>query len=254
MASSRACPSPSAAALALLGALAGLPGQERPPRQSPRRPTSPPAQTGQEPAGVRPADLAALFQRLRTMRGLSASYTEEKHLSLLAVPLTSSGKLYYRTDRDGANGQLVRVVEKPEPSKLSVTAKELRISGDHGTEVIDLRQSDRVRLFVTSLMQVFRGEQEALQRHYEVRFAHVGERGARWRLDLTPKQAPLDKILRSLSLRGAGDAVTQIVLTEPSGDRTITRIRAADPRRVFTPEEQRQIFGLRPPAPRKSPK
>lgn len=182
------------------------------------------------------------------MRGLSASYTEEKHLSLLAVPLRSSGELYYRTDEKGGRGRLVRVVQKPEPSKLLVTEQELRISDERGTQVIDLRQSDRVRLFVTSLMQVFRGDGEALGRHYEVRYQIVGDEGAAWRLDLTPSKEPLDKILRSLSLRGDGDAVTRIVLTEPSGDRTVTKIRAADPRRVFTRREQREIFGLQPPA------
>ena len=154
------------------------------------------------------------------MRGLSASYTEEKHLSLLAVPLSSRGKLYYRTGPDGADGQLVRVVEAPEKSKLSVSERELKISDSRGTEVIDLRQSDRVRLFVTSLMQVFRGDGAALARHYVVRYRHVGEQGGGWRLDLTPKKPPLDKMLRSLSLRGA-------VAESDAGTKTSTDVIAA---------------------------
>lgn len=249
MASSRACPSPSAAAIALssaLVALSALPAQGEPARAG--EPSEPPA-AQRAAQGERPKDVAALFRRFRAMRGLSASYTEEKHLSLLAVPLSSRGKLYYRTGPDGADGRLVRVVEAPEKSKLSVSERELKISDGRGTEVIDLRQSDRVRLFVTSLMQVFRGDGAALGRHYVVRYRHVGEQGGGWRLDLTPKKSPLDKMMRSLSLRGVGDAVSQIVLTEPSGDRTVTAIRAADPRRVFTPAEQREIFGLRPVAP-----
>ena len=56
----------------------------------------------------RPKDAAALFRQFAAVRGMSASYSEEKHLSLLAAPLTSSGKLYYMTDADGNNGRLVR--------------------------------------------------------------------------------------------------------------------------------------------------
>lgn len=245
MASSRAFPSRSRGALLLACLAASL--------QAPLQAQQPAQQQPQQQAekSQRPKDLDALFQQFRSMRGMSASYTEKKHLSLLAVPLSSSGALHYMTDADGANGRLVRVVTKPEPSKLTVTEKELRIADKRGTEVIDLRQSSRVRLFVTSLMQVFRGDANALRRHYDVRFQHVNEKGDAWRLDLTPKQAPLDKILRSLSLRGSGEAVTEIVLTEPSGDRTVTTVTKADPKRAFTPAEQLEIFGVRPAEPEK---
>ena len=236
MASSRACPSRSTLSLLCACLAAALPAQQ--PNQQPDQ------QQDEKPQ--RPKDLGALFQQFRAMHGMSASYTEKKHLSLLAVPLSSSGALHYMTDADGDNGRLVRVVEKPEPSKLTVSEEELRIQDKRGTEVIDLRQSGRVRLFVTSLMQVFRGDAEALRRHYEVRFQHVAKTGDAWRLDLTPKQAPLDKILRSLSLRGRGEAVTEIVLTEPSGDRTVTTVTKADPRRTFTEKERLEIFGVRP--------
>lgn len=195
---------------------------------------------------TRPKDVAALFAQFRAMRGMSASYTEEKHLSLLAVPLTSSGKLHYMTDRDGENGRLVRVVEKPDPSKLTVTERELRVTDRRGTQVIDLRQSDRVRLFVTSLMQVFRGDRKSLEHHYDVRYAVDGAKPRAWRLDLSPKKEPLDKILTKLTLHGEGPAVTKIVLQEPSGDRTVTRVVKVDPKRAFSAAERLKIFGLRP--------
>ena len=195
---------------------------------------------------TRPKDLTALFAQFRAMRGMSASYTEEKHLSLLAVPLTSSGKLHYMTDQDGKNGRLVRVVEKPDPSKLTVTERELRVTDKRGTQVIDLRQSDRVRLFVTSLMQVFRGDGESLGHHYDVRYSLDEAEPRAWRLDLSPKKAPLDKILTKLTLLGEGPAVTRIVLQEPSGDRTVTKVVKVNPKRAFSTAERREIFGLRP--------
>ena len=262
MASSRVSRSPSVpffSGLLALAAIAGaLPSQDPGPQGQGARPVDAQAQKAQDADAPtrpkRPKDVRALFAQFGAMRGMSATYTEQKHLSLLAVPLHSSGALHYMTDEDGQHGRLVRVVEKPEPSKLTVTEKELRIADKRGTEVIDLRQSDRVRLFVTSLMRVFQGDGEALRRHYEVRYAHEGESGAGWRLELTPKKAPLDKILKRLALHGDGAAVTRIVLTEPNGDRTVTAIEKADPRRVFTKQEQRELFGVQPAAPKPSGK
>ena len=69
-------------------------------------------------------------------------------------------------------------------------------------------------------------------------------RATRWHLELTPEKAPLDKILRRLTLFGDGRAVTRIELLEPSGDRTVTKIDAVDPARTFTAAEEREIFGI----------
>ena len=231
MASSRACPSPSlllAPLLALLGATAPALAQE---------------QAAKTPA--RPKDEAALFAMFAELRGMTASYTEKKYLSLLAVPLTSSGKLHFLADGQDKKAHLVRSVEKPEKSKLTITEAELRMADKNGTEVIDLRQSDRVRLFVTSLMRIFQGDRKALQKHYKVRYVLDDKHATRWHLELVPKKQPLDKILKQLSLFGDGQAVTRIELIEPSGDRTVTTIDKVDPRRTFTAEEKREIFGIR---------
>ena len=232
MASSRACQSPNRIGLLLAGLLmATLPAQQKP---------------------SRPKDEAALFAQFSKLRGMSASYTEKKHLSLLAVPLTSSGQLHYMTAPDGKQGRLVRVVKKPEPSKLTITERQLRVADKRGTEVIDLRQSDRVRLFVTSLMRVFQGDREALQAHYHVRYQLDDRHATRWQLRLTPKKAPLDKILKQLALHGDGEKVTQILLVEPNGDRTVTTIEKVDARRTFSAREQLEIFDIPSSGPSKS--
>lgn len=240
MASSRACPSPEVSLptfVALL--LVGLLGVSLAAQQNPAK----------KPA--RPKDEAALFAMFGKLRGMSASYTEKKHLSLLAVPLTSSGELHYLRDGTGTKGHLVRLVEKPEKSKLTITEAELRMADKNGTEVIDLRQSDRVRLFVTSLMRIFQGDRKALQEHYRVRYVLDDKHATRWHLELVPKKEPLDKILKQLSLFGEGEAVTRIELIEPSGDRTVTTIDKVDPKRTFTAAEKREIFGIQPSKPEK---
>jgi len=210
-----------------------LPGQDAPTRQAKQQ-------------ASRPKDAAALFTMFGKLRGMSASYTEKKHLSLLAVPLTSSGKLHFLAEGKAKKGHLVRSVEKPEKSKLTITEAELRMADANGTEVIDLRQSDRVRLFVTSLMRIFQGDRAALQKHYQVRYVLDAKHATRWQLELTPKKEPLDKILKRLALFGDGQAVTRIELVEPNGDRTVTTIDKVDPKRTFTASEKLSIFGIKP--------
>jgi hypothetical protein len=195
----------------------------------------------------RPANAAALFRAFAQIQGLSAEYTEEKFLSLLAIPLKSRGKLYFMQP-----GYLSRIVEAPEASKLTITTAELRMKGKGGEEVIDLRQSDRVRLFVTSLVQVFQGDQEALKQHYEIRYTPKPGDAHHWRLELQPRKKPLTQIMKRLILAGKDETVTRIELQEPNGDRTVTKIIKVDPKRVFTRAEQKDIFGVEA-APAKKP-
>lgn len=199
----------------------------------------------QQPAPIaeesRPADAKELFARFAKVRGLEASYEEEKHLALLALPLESSGKLYFLPP-----GYLTRVVEKPEPSTLRITPDEMRIAGREGVEVIDLRRDERFRVFVTSLVGVFAGQREDLARSYTIVYEPSAADEVHWTLTLTPAREPLDRMMKSLRLHGERMNVLRIEVLEPNGDRTNTRILRANPERSFTDEERERLFGLPP--------
>lgn len=194
-----------------------------------------------ESQASRPANVEELFAAFAKMEGLEARFEEEKHLALLAVPLKSRGRIYFLPP-----GHLARVVEEPEPSTLTISPTELRMSGRDGVETIDLRTSDDVRSFVTSLVHVFSGDREALRRAYEVTFSISEEDELSWVLVLTPRKQPLSNVMRDLRLDGEGFAVTGIEIREPNGDRTTTRIVEADPARKFSAEEKDRLFGVAP--------
>lgn len=196
-----------------------------------------PAPKGELPK--RPADAAELFAAFAKMPGLEARYTEDKHLQLLEVPLQSKGRLYFLPP-----GYLLRMVEAPEKSTLLITPKELRMQNRDGTEVVDLGQSERLRTFVTSLVRVFGGDREELERQYKVEFVASKDDATTWRLELLPRGKPLDQMLKGLVLAGNGFAVTTITVFEPNGDRTETRIEQADPKRAFDREEKKKLFGI----------
>ena len=205
-------------------------------------PTPPVTTTAQQQP--RPKDAAALFATMAAMTGLEARFEEEKHIALLAAPLRSKGRLYFQRDAGAGSGHLARVVDEPEPSSVLITPKELRLQNRDGTEVIDLRRSDKVRTFVASLVHVFAGDQANLAKTYDVAYEVDAANTTAWTLVLTPRDKPLNQMLKSLRLYGEGEAVVRIELHEPNGDRTVTRIVSADPARRFDAAEQKKLFGI----------
>ena len=241
------------AAIVLVGlaaagtATAGLRAQEGgggTPQDEPRDTPEPAAQEPAEPDPATlapPKDAAELFAWLRKVEGLEARFAEEKRMQLLAVPLRSSGRIWFLR-----GGYLARHVEKPEPSRVRITPKALTTVDADGEETIDLRGSPELRLFVTSLVKVFSGDAEGLGSAFRVEFAPDAERERGWTLALTPKERPLTEMLRRLAVVGTGRAIQRIVVEAPNGDRTVTRILDADPRRTFTPAQKLELFGIAP--------
>lgn len=223
--------------LAIVGPIAG--------QTPPAAPAAPGQASAQDPRQrARPVDAAALFRMFAATTGLEARFEEDKHLALLALPLQSKGKLYFwRPDRTQP-GYLARIVESPEPSTVLITPTELRLQNRDGTEVIDLKRSDKVRNFISSLVRVFAGDEAALAKSYTIHFAHAEKDAAGWTLTLVPRDKPLNQMLASLTLTGQGEAVVLIQVAEPNGDRTVTRIVAADPARKFDAAEQKRLFGI----------
>jgi nucleoid-associated protein YgaU len=194
------------------------------------------------PAAAQVADARALLAAFAGMTGMEARFEEEKHLALLSAPLKCKGRIYFMPP-----GYLTRMVESPEPSTVRISPNELKLSGPDGEERIDLRQNDSVRVFVTSLVHVFSGDEAALERSYTAAFEYGANDGETWTLTLTPRAEPLTGMLQSLRLDGRGFLVGSIEVREPNGDRTVTRILQADVERRFSAQEQMTLFGVAPP-------
>jgi len=187
----------------------------------------------------RPSTAKELFARFAKMEGLEVSFVEKKHIALLAIPLESSGKIYFVRP-----GYLTRIVEKPTESRLTITPTQLHLKNSREDKVIDLRQNAELRAFVTSLLHVFAGDQEQLEKSYKVLFELDKKDESKWMLSLTPLKKPLTEMLRSLRLEGSGAAVSLIEMHEPSGDKTVTKVLVNNPKRRFTDKEKKSLFGI----------
>jgi hypothetical protein len=137
------------------------------------------ASADSDPEQTEAMDLPTLLAAFAAMPGLEASFVEEKHLGMLARPLTSSGTLYFTQP-----GLLHRRIDTPRPSTVVITPDTLRFTDESGTEEIDLRARADVRLFVESLVWVLAGDQAALDATYAAEFSLEPEG---WRLVLTPR-------------------------------------------------------------------
>jgi hypothetical protein len=189
----------------------------------------------------RPADAKELFATFAKLPGLEAEYEEEKHLALLALPLKSKGRMLFLPP-----GYLARLVEAPEKSHVLITPEQVRIDGRDGREIVDLKRSDRVRLFVTALVQVFAGNEPLLRKSFAVDYVVDPKSAAAWTLTLVPKEQVIEQMMKRLTMHGEGLAVTRIEVEDPNGDRTVTRVVKADPQRTFDAAEKQRWFGIEP--------
>lgn len=184
--------------------------------------------------------LDSLMTAFSKMPGLEASFVEEKHIGLLAQPLSSRGKLYFARP-----GMLLRRTESPTHSELVITPKALRMRDDSGEQVIDLHSRPDVRPFIESLTWLLSGDRAALAKVYALDFRPARD-AEPWQLTLTPLVDPLKQLIAAIRVRGKGLAVSEIAVREKRGDETVTRIESANPARQFSRAELSQLFGVTP--------
>jgi outer membrane lipoprotein-sorting protein len=194
------------------------------------------AQTNASARGTS-VDAASLLSAFAKMPGLEATFTEEKHIALLAKPLTSRGRLFFTHP-----GLLLRRIEAPELSEVVISQDSLRVRDKAGEQTLDLRARKDIRPFVESLTWILAGDRAALEKVYTISF-QAENAGAPWQLSLKPKVAPLSHLIAQLVIRGHGMFVEQIEVQETSGDKTITQILSANPKRTFTAAERAKLFG-----------
>ena len=189
-----------------------------------------------------PTSFAELLAGFESTTGFEARFEEEKYLALLAVPLRSSGRLYFTPP-----STLLRRVEKPRRMDILVARDQVRISDETETQTIDLAGRAEIRPLVESMIWIFTGDLEALEATYRVDYQvldRVEGDEARWRFRLIPRRAPLSQLVAELRVSGRGKTADSLELEETTGDRTVTRIFDVDRQRRFDSAERRELFGV----------
>jgi outer membrane lipoprotein-sorting protein len=163
--------------------------------------------------------MRALSQRDHTQ----AEFTEAKYMRLLSRPLNLRGTLSYR-----APDRLEKHTLQPNEEIMLVEGDKLRIQ-------IPVRRIDRtftmhelpvVWGFVESLRATLSGDRKALERIYSIELE--GE-VRNWQLTLRPRDPKMARVISEIQIGGAGGRVASFELREAGGDRSVMRIREAQP-------------------------
>jgi hypothetical protein len=178
--------------------------------------------------------LESLLETMTTSSGLSAEFAERKELALLSAPLESRGRLYFvPPDR------FARFTTQPEFTALVIDGEHVRFrEGDDGDE-LDLSANPLTRAFVDNFVVLWSGDRERLEQLYAAALRVEGER---WELTLVPRDAPLNRFIEAVVLRGRSGALEQMIVRDRDGDRTVTTIRSVRLDRSFSASELERIF------------
>lgn len=185
-------------------------------------------------ASEAPEDAAALLAKLGSTRGLEAKFREEKTIAGLKKPIVAEGTLYYR-----APDRLARVVKTPVKQRVVLTPTELVMQSRGKVQRLPLESGSELEALTGSMLSLFRGDLEALETHYSLKYARDG---ASWTLELLPKSERLRHLIGGLRFEGEGERVERFAVDEANGNRAVTEIEPISLDRTFSKAEIRELF------------
>jgi outer membrane lipoprotein-sorting protein len=186
-----------------------------------------------------PPDIDALLAGLSKAPGLYAHFREEKHLTLMQQPLVSEGRLYFTPP-----SRFARHTDKPIASTLIIDGNQLQFGSADGQESMNLGTNPVARLFADAFVMLLSGNRAGLEKIFKMQLTPKGGATGEWKLVLTPRVAPMDKLIKEMELRGRGLSLNELDVREASGDWTRTAFSDVDLNRRYTPAEQTKFFTL----------
>jgi hypothetical protein len=139
----------------------------------------------------------------------------------------------------------VRHVEKPAASTLLLRGDELVMGTADDRRTIDLASQPTLRSFVDAFRLVLAGDLPRLRALYEIAFRNP-DAGDGWQLQLTPRDAQVAAVIRSIEVAGAGAELREVRVVQADGDTTTTRFLDVDRNRRFSAAELDALFRIAP--------
>lgn len=171
------------------------------------------------PARADEAALSALMRAFAARPRSRATFTEEKAIPELDLPLPSQGTLAWE-----APDRLEKRTTAPIQEVLRVAGGRLTYERpDRGVrQEFDLAAQPEMQALVEAIRATLAGDLAALRRHYEVG-VEGGAEGA-WRMVLTPLSWRLRGAVQRIVLAGRG---AQVLAVDTEGNGGVTRMRIA---------------------------
>lgn len=164
-----------------------------------------------------PLDIGEIMRTLSQRTSSRANFVELKYIAALQQPLESSGELFFI-----APARLEKFTAKPKSERLVLDGDKLQITRSNGRRMT-LNVSDRPEVsgFVESVRSTLLGDRAALERYYALEAE--GSTGD-WRLQLTPKDDAMRKVISEIRMTGANEQLKSIEFKQADGDRSVMTI------------------------------
>lgn len=179
-------------------------------------------------------DLTSLQARLQQSPIVRGDFTQSRTLAMFEQPLVSEGSFLLERQHG-----LLWQQNTPFPVNLVLTQDKLRQTfANQPAQVITAKENPMAFYFSKIFLSVFHGDTEQLQSQFDLQFSPQKEH---WQLVLTPKEAPLNAVFKSIVLQGNQD-IDSLVLEETRGDKTeITFTNQTHQPESLTDAEQAQF-------------
>ncbi|MBS9783182.1 MAG: outer membrane lipoprotein carrier protein LolA [Pasteurella sp.] len=150
-----------------------------------------------------------LISQLQKPQSVQGNFIQQRFLKVLKNPIKTSGQFTLVAKKG-----LLWQMKAPFENNLRVTSE--GIKQYNGTEWVgnnNVAQQQQIQLFLGLLS----GDISTLKQQFDLKL--TGEKSA-WKLDLIPNAFLMKQIFNTIQLQG-NEVVTQIILDEKQGDKTI---------------------------------
>ena len=155
-------------------------------------------------------------RKLSENPNMTGDFVQEKNLKNSSRPMKSSGKFIFSPDG------LLWKTEKPCPSSMVVTKKFIRQTNSKGvSNVQDISQDQIFSNISLMLTSIFNGNSQEILKVFDVKFSSSEKN---WTALLTPKDAQISSVIKSLELSGILSeyaVIQKMVMTELSESSTV---------------------------------
>jgi len=186
---------------------------------------------------VQAVTLDQLQQRFSQQPVVRADFSQSRAIAGMAKPLVSSGQLLIAQDKG-----LWWHQARPFALTLMLDDKRMvQVMNNQPPEIVTAESNPQMFQFNHLLRALFQADRRVLEQNFTTDFTDVGNE--RWRLVLTPKTTPLDKLFHSITLTGR-DYLEGIELNDRQGDLTTITLsnQRLTPRTLTDDELQHFVF------------
>ncbi|HEC30305.1 MAG TPA: hypothetical protein ENI65_12030 [Gammaproteobacteria bacterium] len=161
--------------------------------------------------------LKTVMQALAKKTYTKVRFIERKSSTMLTDVIQLEGVLDFKPP-----AYLLKIVLKPHFETFELKQGVIYYArGNDGRQQLELEQYPVLKSFVTAYTSLLSGRLDRLERDYRVSFT---SKKYIWRVQLFPRAAATQDYISEIRFDGEGDNVVSIVLLEPGGDTSTTRI------------------------------